>query len=207
MYVGVRGECYEKTTAWYSRSGRRVFMMPAMAASVTWTVSGPILGNNPPRAYFETGTVWGTFDYDASTNIYSNVLIYDHNAWSSDSDYGPWGGLEVPRVWGDESVSTSSSSTRLRLRTTMSHPDCMYADCVRSLDLHFASPLTSLGGQIALTTVSGAYLSNPGKPTQSGYLWPDEGFVLGATAVPVPATAWLFGSAIGLLGWMRRRQV
>lgn len=28
---------------------------------------------------------------------------------------------------------------------------------------------------------------------------------INATLVPVPAAAWLFGSAIGLLGWMRRR--
>ena len=25
------------------------------------------------------------------------------------------------------------------------------------------------------------------------------------TAVPVPAAVWLFGSALGMLGWMRRR--
>lgn len=29
---------------------------------------------------------------------------------------------------------------------------------------------------------------------------------LGAQVVPVPAAAWLFGSALGLLGWVRRRQ-
>jgi len=29
---------------------------------------------------------------------------------------------------------------------------------------------------------------------------------VGSAAVPVPAAVWLFGSALGLLGWMRRRQ-
>jgi len=35
----------------------------------------------------------------------------------------------------------------------------------------------------------------------------DFGFVVpeGAPVIPVPAAAWLFGSALGLLGWMRRR--
>jgi hypothetical protein len=27
------------------------------------------------------------------------------------------------------------------------------------------------------------------------------------TAVPIPATVWLFGSALGLLGWMRRKKI
>jgi hypothetical protein len=27
-----------------------------------------------------------------------------------------------------------------------------------------------------------------------------------ASAVPVPAAVWLFGSALGLLGWLRQRQ-
>ena len=35
--------------------------------------------------------------------------------------------------------------------------------------------------------------------TSSGNIWT-------FTAVPVPAAAWLFGSALGLLGWARRRQ-
>jgi len=32
-----------------------------------------------------------------------------------------------------------------------------------------------------------------------------EAMVFTTTPVPVPAAAWLFGSALGLLGWMRRR--
>jgi len=44
--------------------------------------------------------------------------------------------------------------------------------------------------------------------TASNYVSGDEGFVVAnasLSAVPVPAAAWLFGSALGLLGWVRRR--
>jgi hypothetical protein len=31
------------------------------------------------------------------------------------------------------------------------------------------------------------------------------GFTISGTLVPIPAAVWLFGSALGLLGWVRRR--
>ena len=34
---------------------------------------------------------------------------------------------------------------------------------------------------------------------------PDGGFSGTATVVPVPAAVWLFASALGLMGWIRRR--
>lgn len=35
----------------------------------------------------------------------------------------------------------------------------------------------------------------------------NSSYTLGLTIVPVPAAVWLFGSALGLLGWVRRRAV
>jgi len=39
----------------------------------------------------------------------------------------------------------------------------------------------------------------------SGVSGNTSGKFAGSTAVPVPAAAWLFGSALGMLGWSRRR--
>ncbi len=36
--------------------------------------------------------------------------------------------------------------------------------------------------------------------------WAGDSITLNVQAVPIPAAAWLFGSALGLLGWIRRRK-
>jgi hypothetical protein len=36
---------------------------------------------------------------------------------------------------------------------------------------------------------------------------PDLSHVSAFTAVPIPAAVWLFGSALGLLGWTRRSKL
>lgn len=42
--------------------------------------------------------------------------------------------------------------------------------------------------------------------TVSSNSFPVESLAMEVQVVPVPAAVWLFGSALGLLGWMRRRQ-
>jgi hypothetical protein len=41
----------------------------------------------------------------------------------------------------------------------------------------------------------------------SGQAWAVHDGNIGNAVVPVPASVWLFGSALGLLGWLRRRRV
>ena len=41
--------------------------------------------------------------------------------------------------------------------------------------------------------------------SQSVIPWENATFIATRSAVPIPAAFWLFGSALGLLGWMRRR--
>ena len=67
------------------------------------------------------------------------------------------------------------------------------------------------------TDLQAAYIENNSSDYETYYGplpddYPDEfnttGFSidkLSATVVPVPAAVWLFGSALGMLGWMRRR--
>jgi hypothetical protein len=54
----------------------------------------------------------------------------------------------------------------------------------------------------ATTTVSGdtITISNINQAVTSG-----QSFTYQIQVIPVPAAAWLFGSALGLLGWARRR--
>ena len=49
--------------------------------------------------------------------------------------------------------------------------------------------------------------SSAGTKAFSGDAWAVHDGNPGTAVVPVPAAVWLFGSALGLLGWVRRRRV
>lgn len=66
----------------------------------------------------------------------------------------------------------------------------------------FGTPIPSLPGPAALTSIGiriDFLLSAFDSATFS------SNFVVQPAAIPVPAAVWLFGSAIGILGWARRR--
>ena len=75
----------------------------------------------------------------------------------------------------------------------------------RLLALYTASPLTDAGGVIDLIQIDGfvgsveCFNCDPFRKVVSGSL--------SAPPIPIPPAAWLFVSALGLLGWVRRRTV
>ena len=73
------------------------------------------------------------------------------------------------------------------------------------------------GNEFFVAHVAGFFDQNPLDPVEGcqdlgeGNLTPEcnvltSAWFGGSTVVPVPAAVWLFGSALGLLGWIRRRQ-
>ncbi|NND53340.1 MAG: VPLPA-CTERM sorting domain-containing protein [Gammaproteobacteria bacterium] len=154
------------------------FFSAAQAAPLTWTLDG---------VTFDNGTqLQGQFDYDASTNTYSNVLIQSGNPiWYSDSKLPPF---TLDNTFGPGTATGFEAWTR-------------YDGCCDSyLYIYLDSAMTDSGGVISILTTSYEARFYPGGD--------DYRYVTGGTisAVPIPAAAWLFGSALAGLGWLRRRQ-
>ncbi len=142
----------------------------AQAAVVTWSLNDVV--------FEDLGTATGSFDYDADTNVYSDVAILT-TAWSSHSATS-YSGLEFGFTRGIGTERTACGPEEGECR----------------LELLF-EPLTNAGGVRALTGFE-----------EAEFFGGDRRYVIAGTlsAVPLPAAVWLFGSALAGLGWMRRRQ-
>lgn len=89
-----------------------------------------------------------------------------------------WSGLSVSQTIGGDDVSTSGPRT-------IAAYDFNTFSLVSGVDGLTAGDVISIGNGIPVGTIGGEAMF--------------------FTVVPVPAAAWLFGSALGLLGWARRR--
>jgi hypothetical protein len=151
--------------------------MTANAAPVTWTVDSLLFSDG--------GSAQGSFTYDVNTNLYSAI---DITTFESDGR----------GVAGYQQLVEGGDSDDQFLNVV--GPG---AGGLRGLALFFGSSLTNTGGTVAITAgdehFCDAYDCWP--PSQ-----PIRNVVSGAvSAVPIPAAAWLFGSALAGLGWFRRK--
>jgi hypothetical protein len=129
---------------------------------------------------------------------------------------------------GDYQLSGTSSSVSAsgRLQVTSTTTTCGFFACVDS-ELFSAGPLTTVGALTEWTASASVDLADTagwGSDTaviaqiqnvlnatstvlgESAFIQKKfEGVGLVVNPIPVPAAVWLFGSALGVLGWLRRR--
>ena len=167
-----------------------VGVLQVQAAPLTWTLNDVTFGGGE--------TAYGTFDFDADTQTYSNVSITTTTG----------SGIFLP---GNSYTSGSGTNTFFSTPLTailIPNPGSIDASI---LEFELLAPLTNDGGVIGLVTTGGSSIEKfCGDPTcslgfasirliQSGYA--------SAPTVPIPAAVWLFGSGLmALIGFARRKQ-
>ncbi len=180
-FVGALGAFLMASTSW--------------SAALTWTLND-VTFDDGARAV-------GMFDYDVATNKYSNIAI-TVTGFASSQVYGPLD--SNPYTYINPVVIGFSTDDRLVFieEFISSDPvsDCI-SSCQRTMLVEFDAPLTALGGSISIdpNVVSSESLEN-GIDSDTHNI---VGGSISASPIPVPAAAWLFGSALSLFGWLRHR--
>ncbi|MDB4307753.1 VPLPA-CTERM sorting domain-containing protein [Gammaproteobacteria bacterium] len=170
--------------------------MPVLAVPVTWTLNNVV--------YDDGGIVTGSFDYDAEFEFYSNINIQSPEHWEGD-----W-------FWAEQSFIDVGQYGPAATETRFHNPGCGYCenDPDTVITFKFATALTNSGGTVSL--IPNVSFLSPGFAEPGGPFWGlpdmssgmDRKIVSGTiSTVPIPAAAWLFGSTLVGLGWMRRKQL
>ncbi len=157
----------------------------ALAASVQWTLNNWSFSDG-------SGSATGSFVYDADLGTFSNVSItstIDSATFAFDGVNADATTLEF--VTGDPG-SGDLTGTEVLLGE-LGNPG-----------------MTNAGGTLFILTSGGAnpnssqsVCDNSDCSSSGSPVFLTSGNITG-TVVPVPAAVWLFGSALGLLGWLRR---
>ena len=179
------------------------------AAPITWQLNDVTFASNQTEGVgpFD-GTATGSFTYDAGTNTYSNVNITTTGSgyWGTDNCGNST--LCGSYIRATDLYSTLSATS---LQATPTSSDPANAIGYYGISMQFVgSGLTDAGGTVNLYTAGGTdgegiCATVDCDPTGAGAVSAFRGFSGGSvSAVPLPAAAWLFISAIAGLAGAKR---
>lgn len=197
-------------------------ILPAGAATIRYTASGALSPN------------FGTVPVPAGTVISLEVFLDESTADADpDSLAGNYAGLTGTLTVGSDIFSVNDYSFRqVRVNNSLggsadriqlaflagdfTSPDIATISGIRLQNLFFtlfASGATAISNDLLSTTIGLDLAEWPTKEVVvqfangTGYVGEANGPMNTYTSaiVPAPAAVWLFASALGLLGWMRRK--
>jgi hypothetical protein len=156
----------------------------ANAIPVTWTLENVIFDDG--------GTAFGSYTYDATANTFSNISI------TTTGTGGVFSG-----TFYDDACNVSSCHPDLQGLQVIFEKLFSADDIENIFSLRFEGPMTNSGGTLDLKVGSDCSVMS----CEADFILRSRTIVSGSvSAVPIPAAAWLFGSALAGLGWLRRKQ-
>ncbi len=172
----------------------------SFAAPLTWTLNNVVFSHD--SFAFE---LTGSFVFDAEARKISSMFLEVETLNTSFIPiYADDGSLNFNSLIGTEGATELQWTNPGPIRGLVFEaiePCIDILSCYVWAELHFDSALTGHGGEKSLQANSRLYgISSPVFIASPDY------FVVSGTvsAVPIPAAAWLFGSALLGLGWIKR---
>jgi len=163
----------------------------AHAVSVRWTIGSVFPGG---AAWLtENGRLIGGFTYDADTGVYSDFRLRTFSSTYTGTLYT----IYEQRLDPTRELAAFESTTGGLLGQRM-------------LYLYFPASLTNAGGQVDLFRIIEGVCTEI-SPLTGGVCLPSQthtgylGSFLTGAPIPTPPAAWLFGSSLAAMGWLRRK--
>ena len=145
------------------------------------------------------------------------IAITNTSGSSLDFHFFQWADFDLNNTATDDSVEVPNANTVRQTEGLRAIEETVATPAPSYFEVAFATALLT-----ALTDGSPTTLANVGGPLGPGdvewaFQWDvvldvddqlliSKNLRLEISPIPVPAAVWLFGSALGLLGWIRRRQ-